>query len=153
MDIYHFRNYVKAFFRTFYFGILAFIDSFRSSSSSFNCHCNLTSCEALCLLPLPLTFLTFLFSHCYSPSGASFGLKAISQRTATRPSKNLSDPTWAWRITGRGRPVAPAPGFLSDGWHRVQWDAAPAVDSPVSSVRPPSGRRHVRGRQNGWNPL
>lgn len=38
------------------------------------------------------------------------------------------------------------PGFLTDGWRRVQRDAAPVVDSPVSSVHPPSGRRHEEGR-------
>lgn len=119
---------------------------FQSSTSLFSCHCHLTSSEAVCLLTLALTPLTFVLSHRYSPSVQSYGLKAISQTSPTGP---IRKPLWPHLgLTDYGGGVSSSTErlrFLSDKWHGVQRDAASAVDSPVSSVCPLIGRRPVRG--------
>lgn len=101
---------------------------FQSSTSLFSCHCHLTSSEAVCLLTLALTPLTFVLSHRYSPSVQSYGLKAISQTSPTGPIRKPLWPHLGLTDYGGGCPaVQSASGFwvTSDmgcsETQRLQW--------------------------------
>ena len=125
------------------------------------CFQSSTSLSDLCLTP----FCSPLYPHLDSdlsdlPCSAAAAVlpqRALASKQLARElwpvhrkKKPLSDPTWArwimgWREKGRVSRHMSGWLFLSDGWRKVQRDAAPAVDSPMSSAGPPRGRGDVGG--------
>lgn len=123
-----------------------FRSCFQAPPPPFTVIANFSSCEAFPLLISPLTFLTFLFRHGNSPSAASFGLKAISQRTVTDHWKT----SLTLRITGRGGGSRRTSAWLFE-WRVTQGAVRRGACSGLTRVISPSSlRKKACWRKAEW---